>query len=121
MWRKGCAATNPLAGRRASCWRFWVLVSTFTRFRSAGCGLFTRWRQPLLLGISYAASGRVIETRTDTVGFFFSTLFFGAVAASIGARAHRWSFATMLSEFRGLGRIGFGSSWRSFPLRLERS
>src|SRR4029077_17004863 len=57
----------------------------------------------IIWGISYAASGRGIERGLTPLVFFFLYALFGAVAASM-ALVLTGGLATMLSEFRGLGR-----------------
>lgn len=57
----------------------------------------------IIWGISYAASGRVIERGLTPLVFFFLYALFGAVTASM-ALVLTGGLATMLSEFRGLGR-----------------
>jgi drug/metabolite transporter (DMT)-like permease len=57
----------------------------------------------IIWGISYAASGRVIERGVTPLVFFFLYALFGAVAASM-ALVLTGGLATMFSEFRGLGR-----------------
>jgi drug/metabolite transporter (DMT)-like permease len=53
-------------------------------------------------GISYAASGRVIERGMTPLGFFFLYTFFGAAAAA-GALTLMGKTGTLFSEVRGLG------------------
>ena len=56
----------------------------------------------IIWGISYAASGRVIERGITPLVFFFLYTLFGAAAAA-GALTLTGKTGTLLSEVRGLG------------------
>jgi drug/metabolite transporter (DMT)-like permease len=56
----------------------------------------------IIWGISYAASGRVIERGVTPLVFFFLYTFFGAAAAA-AALATMGKTGTLVSEFRSLG------------------
>jgi drug/metabolite transporter (DMT)-like permease len=56
----------------------------------------------IIWGISYAASGRVIERGVTPLVFFFLYTFFGAAAAAV-ALATMGKTGTLVSEFRSLG------------------
>ena len=56
----------------------------------------------IIWGISYAASGRVIERGMTPLVFFFLYTVFGAAAAA-GAIAMMGKTGTLVSEFRALG------------------
>jgi drug/metabolite transporter (DMT)-like permease len=56
----------------------------------------------IIWGISYAASGRVIERGVTPLVFFFLYTFFGAAAAA-AALATMGKTGTLVSQFRSLG------------------
>jgi drug/metabolite transporter (DMT)-like permease len=56
----------------------------------------------IIWGISYAASGRVIERGMTPLAFFFLYTLFGATAAAI-AMALMGKTSALLAEFRALG------------------
>jgi drug/metabolite transporter (DMT)-like permease len=57
----------------------------------------------VIWGVSYAASGRVIERGMSPLGFFFCYALFGAIAAAV-ALTLTGKLGTVPAEARGLGK-----------------